>query len=131
MTWLLVASIIGNILLLGSLIALVYYVWKFSQIILILEDDFSDAIEALEQLEASLDKILSMQLFFESKEVKMAVQESLAELKQGRTAVGRLVQTFVSRSKQKYVVVQEDSVPPPPPPETRQNAEADRILMQR
>lgn len=114
MTLLLVLSILLNALLFAGLVAAAYYIWKFSQIIMILEDDFADAIDSLESVEASLEKILSMQLFFDSKEVKMVVQESMAELKAGRIAVNRLIQTFVQRSKQKYVVVQEETMPPPP-----------------
>lgn len=130
MTWLLVASLILNLLLLPLTVAAVYYLWKFSRIILLLEDDFSEAIESLEAVEASLEKILGMQLFFDSKEVKLVVQESMAELKTGKLTVNRLIQKFVDRSKQKYVVIHEEELPSTRPP-LNQNMEAiDRSMMQ-
>lgn len=86
-----------------------YYIIKFSRIILILEDDFSDAIEGLSDIEKAIEKLLNMQLFFDSKEVKLAVQEALSEVRAGRIAVNRLIQRFVERSKQKYIVVEEEA----------------------
>jgi len=113
MIWFLVISALLNLMLLVVLGIAATYLWRFSNIILLLEDDFSEAIESLESVEASLEKILKMQLFFDSKEVKMVVQESMAELKAGKIAVTRLVQKFVDRSKQKYVVIQEEEIPSP------------------
>ena len=112
----LIISGLLNLLLLVGLGFAGYYLWRFSQIIMLLEDDFSDAIEGLELVEQSLDKLLKMQLFFDSKEVKLAVQEVMGEVKAGRIAVNRLIQKFVDRSKQKYVVIQEEELPMPPPP---------------
>lgn len=89
----------------------VYYMIKFVRIIMILEDDFSDAIDSLTEVENTIEKVLGMNMFFESKEVKIAVSEVLAEIKQGKLAVNRLIQKFVNRSKQKYVVVREDEDP--------------------
>lgn len=113
MIWFLVISILLNIGLLVGLGFAGFYLWRFSSILMILEDDFSEAVESLELVETSLDKILKMQLFFDSKEVKLVVQESMAELKAGKVSVNRLIQKFVDRSKQKYVVIQEEDVPPP------------------
>lgn len=125
MIWFLVASILLNVILLGICSAGAFYLWKFTQIIMLLEDDFSDAIEGLEVVESSLEKILGMQLFFDSKEVKLVVQESMAELKTGKMAVNRLVQKFLDRSKQKYVVIQEEEMPQP---NKNQRPETDQVL---
>jgi hypothetical protein len=106
-------SLALNLLLFVSLSVAVFYLFRFIRIIMILEDDFSEAIEGLEMVEQSLDKLLKMQLFFDSKEVKIVVQEAMGELKEGRIAVNRLIQKFVQRSKQKYVVIQEEESAPP------------------
>lgn len=106
----LIVSLILNLIFFIFLIFTCFYLWRFSRILLILEDDFSDAIEGLEQIEKSLDKLLKMQLFFDSKEVKLAVQEVMNEVKAGRIAVNQLIHKFVDRSKQKYVVVYEEDL---------------------
>lgn len=91
-----------------ALIAAAYYLLKFARIIMILEDDFSEAIDDLSAVEASIESLLTMQLFFDSKEVKLAVQESLGEVRKAKVSVGGLIQKFVARSKNKYVIVYED-----------------------
>lgn len=103
--FLVILSIFLGLLLTASL----YYMIKFLRIIMILEDDFSESIESLEKVENSIGKILSMQLFFDSKEVKVAVQETLMEVKICRMTVNNLIQKFTERSKQKYIRDDEES----------------------
>ena len=86
----------------------IYYLIRFARIIMIIEDDFSDAIEALEDTEKTLEKILGMRLFFDSKEVQIVVQEAMAEVKKSKMSVNRVALKFVDRSKQKYTVIVEE-----------------------
>ena len=105
------AIVLLSLLSLGLAVGLgfaLFYLWRFANIIMILEDDFSDAIDSLSTVEESLDKILKMQLFFDSKEVKLVVQEAMSEVKASRVAVNRLVQKFVERSNQKFVVIMDE-----------------------
>lgn len=111
MTWLLVIFIVLSVLLFATLCVAGFYLYRFAKIIMVLEDDFSDAIESLNDVEATLEKILGMRLFFDSKEVQLVVQEALAEVKTSRMSVNRLIQRFLERSKQKYtVLIEEESV---------------------
>lgn len=88
-----------------------FYLIRFAKIIMILEDDFSDAVDSLGDVETQLEKILGMQMFFDSPEVKLVVQEAMSKVKESRTTVNKLVQKFVQRSKSKYnVIVEEESV---------------------
>lgn len=96
------------LILLFLLISSIFYLIRFARIIMIIEDDFSDAIEALEDTEKALEKILGMRLFFDSKEVQMVVQEAMSEVKNNKMAVNRVALKFVDRSKQKYNVVVEE-----------------------
>ena len=96
------------LILLFLLISSIFYLIRFARIIMIIEDDFSDAIEALEDTEKTLEKILGMRLFFDSKEVQMVVQEAMSEDKNNKIAVTRVALKFVDRSKQKYIVVVEE-----------------------
>ena len=97
-----------SLLLLILLGVAIYYIIRFARIIMIIEDDFSDAIEALEDTEKTLDKILGMRLFFDSKEVQIVVQEAMSEVKKSKISVNRVALKFVDRSKQKYTVVVEE-----------------------
>jgi hypothetical protein len=104
MIFLSILSLVLLILLGASL----FYLIRFARIIMILEDDFSDAIEAFEETEKSFEKILGMRLFFDSREVQMVVQEVMSEIKANKTTISRIALRFVERSKQKYTVVVEE-----------------------
>ncbi|NBP56841.1 hypothetical protein EBU71_10005 [bacterium] len=86
----------------------IFYLIRFARIIMIIEDDFSDAIEALEDTEKTLEKILGMRLFFDSKEVQLVVKEAMAEVKNNKMSINRVALKFVERSKQKYTVIVEE-----------------------
>ena len=58
--------------------------------------------------EKTLEKILSMRLFFDSKEVQLVVQEAMSEVKKSKMSVNRVALKFVDRSKQKYTVIVEE-----------------------
>lgn len=109
MLWVVIVLLsLFSVVLLAALGFAMFHLWKFANIIMLLEDDFSEAIEGLGDVESALEKILGMQLFFDSKEVKLVVQEALTEVKTSRITVNRLIQKFVERSKQKYVVLMEE-----------------------
>jgi len=97
-----------SLMLLILLTVSIFYIIRFARIIMIIEDDFSDAIEALEDTEKTLEKILSMRLFFDSKEVQLVVQEAMSEVKKSKMSVNRVALKFVDRSKQKYTVIVEE-----------------------
>jgi len=99
---------IFSLVLLILLAASIFYLIRFARIIMIIEDDFSDAVEALDDTEKTLEKILGMRLFFDSKEVQLVVQEAMSEVKKSKMSVNRVALKFVERSKQKYTVVVEE-----------------------
>lgn len=104
----LTAVLIGIIALLTIALGFaVFYLWKFAKIIMVFEDDISDTLDALGSVENAIIGILQMQLFFESPEVKKAVQNVLDEVKICRSVVNQMIQKFTARSKQKYVLVRE------------------------
>jgi hypothetical protein len=78
---------------------------KFAKIIMIFEDDLSDAIQALISSHNTMENLLKMPLFFDSKEVKEATQEALRDVKLAKMAITGLIRKFTERSKQKYVTV--------------------------
>lgn len=91
--------------------ALCWYLYKFAKIILILEDDLSKAIESLEDVEASMQNIISMKLFFDDPQVQALVSHVMDSVRMAKFSVNKMIKTFTERSKQKFVmIVEEDAV---------------------
>lgn len=104
---LILISVILLIICLLLSVAMVYVLYKsyhLARTVMILEDDLSEAIEKLNNAEETMDKLLNMRLFFDSPEVKNAVQACLDEVKLTKFEINKLAQKFVERSKQKYIV---------------------------
>lgn len=97
-----------SLILLILLCLSVFYLIRFAKIILVIEDDFSDAVEAFANTEELLTKILGMKMFFDSKEVQLTVHQVLNEVRENKVAINRMALRFVERSKQKYVTVIEE-----------------------
>jgi hypothetical protein len=94
----------SNLLFILLSIYVTYKAYHWARIVMIVEDDFSDAIQTLNDTEETMNKLLSMQLFFDSPEVKMMVEASLSEVKMAKFEVNKVTQKFVQKSKQKYVI---------------------------
>lgn len=90
------------------LCASVFYLLRFARIILVIEDDFSDAVEVFSNTEELLVKILEMKLFFDSKDVQITVHQVMNEVRANKAVVNRMALRFVERSKQKYVSYTEE-----------------------
>ena len=92
------------------LLASVYFIWKFSKIIMVFEDDISDTVGTLNDVEDAIDNVLKMEIFFESTEVRKEVEKILDEVRYCRMSINGMVKRFTSRSKQNYYFVE----PEPP-----------------
>lgn len=93
------------LLLAGLLGVALFYLWRFARILLILENDFSEATEVLQEAEQGLEQCLALPMFFDSPEVQKATLHALEGVKASRVALAGLVRTFTQRSKQKYIEV--------------------------
>jgi len=80
-----------------------FFLWKFARIILILENDFSDATETLQNAEQTLNACLELPMFFDSPQVQRATMEALDEIRTSKIAIAGLIRKFTQRSKQKYI----------------------------
>lgn len=80
-----------------------FYLYRWTNIILMLEEDLSEAAEVHERSVGMFDKIINMPLFFDSPEVRPILEEALNDVKVCRMATQKLVNTFTARSKRKYV----------------------------
>ena len=92
------------LLLIAILTYVLYKSYHLARTVMILEDDLSEAIEKLNSAEETMNNLLNMRLFFDSPEVKTAVQACLDEVKLTKFEINKLAQKFVERSKQKYIV---------------------------
>ena len=101
-----------SILVTALLVISLFFLYRMVRIIMILEDDFTDAIESLEKLQDSTDNLLKMQMFFDSKEVKVSVNGMLEDLKMARIDLNTLIRKFIDRSRSKYVmeIVEEEDI---------------------
>lgn len=52
-----------------------YYLWKFSNIVLRIEDQLEIALDALDERYQSISKILQIPLFYDSPEIKKVVDD--------------------------------------------------------
>lgn len=105
----LIFGLITLILLLLAIIGITgYFLIKFARIIFSIEDQLENALEALNGVDDSLEDLLKMKLFFDSKEVKRAVDEALAGVKYSKMAVNALINDFTRLSKEKYIIVRSD-----------------------
>ena len=67
-----------------------YYLWKFSKIILRMEDEIENAIDVLDERYASISKVLEIPLFFDSPEIKKVVED----VKGSRDAILRIANSI-------------------------------------
>lgn len=82
-----------------------YFLWKFAKIIMIFEDDLSEAIEATNAVEDAIKQVLEMQMFFDSPEVKQATQNILEQVKICRIIIQKVIGRFTQRSKRQYITL--------------------------
>lgn len=84
-----------------------FYLWKFARIILILENDFSEVTETLQDAEKTMTNCLELPMFFDSPSVQAATIEALNGIRVAKIAVAGMVSKFTQRSRQKYIEVVE------------------------
>lgn len=104
---------LSNLLFISLSIYVTYKAYHWARIVMVVEDDLSDAIQTLNDTEETMNKLLSMQLFFDSPEVKMMVEACLSEVKMAKFEVNKVTQKFVQKSKQKYVIetIENEEIP--------------------
>lgn len=105
LTWIL----IGVIVLLATALGFsIRYLIKFSRIIMVFEDDISDTINALNDVEDTISNVLKMQIFYDSPDVRKEVDKILEEVKVCRLSVNGLIERFTARSKQQYYFLEQE-----------------------
>lgn len=80
-----------------------YYAIRWARIIFLFEDDLDEAIQIHERTIVLLEAIQKTPMFFDSREVQMAVKEAMDSVKMCQIATQKLVNSLTQRSKQKYI----------------------------
>ncbi len=75
---------------------------------MVFEDDLGKAINALNELEESVDNVLELKLFFDDVKLVAIVSEVMDSIKIARFYINQIIKNFTWRSKQKYVEIIEE-----------------------
>lgn len=87
---------------------LLHKIYGFIQVIMVLEDDFSETIESLIVVDEKLEDVIKMPLFYDSPEIRTIVQNALDEVKICRVIVRKAASRFVERSAGEYIPIESD-----------------------
>lgn len=105
MTTIILSAIIG--LLLGIIGFLCWKLYVTLTIIAVFETDLADNITALDNVEHSMEGIIQLRMFFDSKDIQILIKEVMDNIKLARLQVGKTSKRFTDRSKNKYYLIEE------------------------
>lgn len=87
-------------------IAIIYFLYKFSKIILTFEDDITEVVTSLTNVEDSMKSIDSIKMFYEDNTIQNVVNEILDDVRLSRFYINLMIKRFTDRSKQRYETVE-------------------------
>lgn len=89
-----------------------FYMYKFINVIMIIEDDLTDVAVSLTDVEDTMKAVEELKMFYEDDSIKHLVTDILDRVKISRFYVNLMAKRFTDRSKNRYVVVEptEDEV---------------------
>lgn len=94
-------------LLLAGIGFLCWKLYVALSIIAVFEIDLADNITALDNVEQSLEGIIQLRMFFDSKDIQSLIKEVMDNIKLARLQVGKTSKKFTDRSKNKYYLIEE------------------------
>ena len=94
-------------LLLGIVVFLCWKLYVALTIIAVFETDLADNITALDNVERSMEGIIQLKMFFDSKDIQILIKEVMDSIKLARLQVGKTSKRFTDRSKNKYYLIEE------------------------
>ena len=95
--------IIAILFLLAYSIFISFHAYRWARIIFLLEDKYSEALGIHERTLDTFEKLIKMQMFFDSPGVKRAVEEVMDDIKVCKMATQGIVSTLIEHSKRKYI----------------------------
>lgn len=88
------------------------YMLKFAKIIMLLEDDLSDAADTHRSTADVLLRFSELQVYTDSPEIAKKLNQCREELQMSSMATEKLANTLTARSKQKYIRFEEEETRP-------------------
>lgn len=86
-----------------------YYLYRFARVIMLFEDDISDVLSALDDVDMAIKNIVGVRMYFDSEEIKRLISDVMETVKMARFSVNKMSKRFTERSKQKYILIEEVS----------------------
>ena len=86
-------------------VAIIYFLYKFSKIILTFEDDITEVVISLTNVEDSMKNIDNIKMFYEDNTIQNVVNEILDDVRLLRFYINLMIKRFTDRSKQRYETV--------------------------
>lgn len=100
----LIFFIFTTILFLASTIFFAVFMYRWANIIFLIEDTLSEAVEVHERAISTFEQILSLQVVFDSPHVKKAYEEILADVKVCKVATLKVAAKFTRLDKKQYII---------------------------
>lgn len=95
------------LLLVGLLGFLCWKIYVLLELMAVFENDLSDNIAALDNVDNSLEGIIQLKMFFDSKDIQILLKEVMDNIKLAKLQVGKTSKRFTDRSKHKYYLIEE------------------------
>lgn len=91
----------------GINIVAFYYLYKFAMIIMVFEDDITDVLSSLDEVDSALKGVDQLKMFFDDLELKRVVSNVMESVKMSRYNVNKMSKRFTDRSKRKYILIED------------------------
>lgn len=82
-----------------------FYMIRFLRYTMAIEDNLSEAIEVHQRSLEAFDKIVQMELFYDSPQVQAAVVELMEDVKLCKLATQSVADSFIRLSNNKYILL--------------------------
>ena len=89
----------------GFNIVAAYYLFRFAMIILVFEDDITDVLSSLDEVDGALKNMDQLKMYFDDLELRSLVKGVMDSVKMSRYNVNKMSKRFTDRSKRKYILV--------------------------
>ena len=93
------------VLSIGLNVVAAYYLFRFAMIILVFEDDITDVLSSLDEVDGALKNMDQLKMYFDDLELRSLVKGVMDSVKMSRYNVNKMSKRFTDRSKRKYILV--------------------------
>ena len=92
----------------GLNIVAAYYLYRFAMIILVFEDDITDVLSSLDEVDGALKNMDQLKMYFDDLELRSLAKGVMDSVKMSRYNVNKMSKRFTDRSKRKYILIEDN-----------------------